>query len=196
MNDLDLTAPVTQWPQQIMVEPARLSIGLWGYPKGDIAQAYCADRFPRLRAFFHEGHHYANLSGGEHRVNAYPLIPARNYRGPQPQQYNYEGRSARWNGLPVILGPEVVFACRERTLDEWTDRLRRIYAYGGWFASGKTYAELLAEFLSDAPSAGKADAIRHELAQASLPITQEEMRQHIETPKAAQISQLQLGFTF
>jgi hypothetical protein len=54
--------------------------------------------------------------------------------------------------------------------------LRRKYAYGGLFASGKTYQELLLEFREDDrnPETRKM-AIERELARDSLPKTQPEM---------------------
>jgi hypothetical protein len=56
-----------------------------------------------------------------------------------------------------------------------------MYAYGGLFASGKTYAELLADFESDQPiSPNKQAAISAESRRTDLPSTQEQMRNCLE----------------
>ncbi len=39
----------------------RFSSGLWGIPEGDIAAAYCADQFPKLKTFAERGQLYTNM---------------------------------------------------------------------------------------------------------------------------------------
>ena len=135
MNELPIDLQSRAWPEEIIVEQVRLSIGLWGETKGDIAAAYCADTFPKIKAFLHEGQLFTNTGAcdraGLEWVNGYPLIPESDYCGPEPRQYTYEGRAARYKGRSYRLGPKVMFICRERTVEEWVDLIRRQYAYGG-----------------------------------------------------------------
>ena len=51
-----------------------------------------------------------------------------------------------YRGGKFKLGPRVKFTVRERTVEEWTDLLRRQYAHGGYFAAGKTYKRVLRNF--------------------------------------------------
>ena len=81
----------------------RFSSGLWRVPEGDIQAAYCADTFPKVKVFLHAGRLFVN--GGVHfsgpiraAANCYLLIPADEYRGPEPRRYTYEGREATYRG--------------------------------------------------------------------------------------------------
>src|ERR1041385_1103282 len=47
---------------RIVAHWKRFACGLWRLPEGDISAAYCADTFPRLKAFPHEGRLY--MTGG------------------------------------------------------------------------------------------------------------------------------------
>src|SRR4051812_37078364 len=61
MHELALpTTEAKQWPDEIFVEPSRLATGIWGEREGDIAAAYCADTFPKIKTFSHEGQLYVN----------------------------------------------------------------------------------------------------------------------------------------
>jgi hypothetical protein len=56
----------------------RFSSGLWRVPEGDIAAAYCADTFPKIRVFTHEGRSFTNCGCTYSKyfaaeVNCYPL---------------------------------------------------------------------------------------------------------------------------
>jgi hypothetical protein len=51
MNELALVTEAKQWPEEIFVEPWRLATGIWGEREGDIAAAYCADTFPKIKTF-------------------------------------------------------------------------------------------------------------------------------------------------
>jgi hypothetical protein len=196
-----LAIPRKEWPKEIIVEPSRLASGIWGEPEGDINAAYCADIFPKIRTFVHEGQLFTNCGGWSgHEVNCYPLIPESVYQGPEPAQFTYEGRDAVYRGQKVKLGPCVKFAIRDQTPDEWVDLLQRQYAHGGYFAAGKSYSEVLQNFLQreNLPD-GERAAIESELARTDLPNTQSEMLKRLSgksipnaTAKADDINQLVL----
>ncbi|HWN94002.1 MAG TPA: hypothetical protein VNT99_03125 [Methylomirabilota bacterium] len=172
-------------------------------PEGDIQAAYCADTFPKIKVFMHEGHRFTNCGGhfsGAIRAAAdcYPLIPADEYRGPEPRQYTYEGREAAYQGQVFKLGPKVVFDTSDPTVDEWKHLLRVLYADGGYFAHGVTYLEFLHERLSPRSENEKA-AHAKELAECgstSMPRTQAEMRRLLEgdvPPAQAPTQQMDFG---
>jgi hypothetical protein len=172
------------WPEEIIIEPLRLEIGLWGYPEGDISAAYCADTFPKVKTFRHEGQLFTNMGGSGSSVACYPLLPKAESIGSEPLPHSYEGREVVLTGQRYRLGRKVKFTIRERTLPEGVDYLRRLYAYGGYFAAGKTYAEVL-NYCSDGyevPPWEKA-AIDAELTRAELPQTQAEMLAQIAKPQ-------------
>lgn len=201
-----LTNPERQWPQEILVEPSRLASGIWGEPEGDIADAYCADRFPKVKTFVHDGQLYVNTgtatatSTGEEGTNGYPLIPAEHYTGPEPRRYTYEGRAVEYKRRNYRLGPRIVFASRTRTVEEWTDLLRRQYAHGGYFASGKTYKRVLRNFRAEdrRMPGNERIAIERELRMEDQPSTQKEMLSRLETARSAaagkSANQLELHF--
>jgi len=129
-----------------MVNWRRLSHGLWRVPEGDIHAAYSAETFPRVAVFTHEGRLFTNCGvhfyGAVHaEADCYPLIPAEEYRGPEPRQYTYEGREPAYRAEVFRLGPKVVFKASDPTSDEWRPLLRVHYADGGFFAAGCTYLE-------------------------------------------------------
>jgi hypothetical protein len=176
-----------QLPERIVTDWRRLSSGLWRVPEGDIQAAYCADIFPKVKVFMHEGRLFTNCGGhfsGPVRAatDCYPLIPADEYRGPQPRQYTYEGREAAYQGQVFKLGRKVVFEASDPTVDEWRRLLRVLYADGGYFAHGVTYLEFLNERLSP-KSENEKVAHAKELAECgtgSMPLTQAEMRRLLE----------------
>lgn len=163
------------WPQEVIVEPSRLASSVWGDDEGDIYAAYCADTFPKIKTFVHEGHLYTNGCCSDGFASCYPLIPKDQYNGASQVLYSYEGESVKYKGQSFRLGPKIKFASRERTLQEETDLLRRKYAYGGYFAAGKTYREVLCAFERDEMSHGLKVAIHLELEREDLPKTQCEM---------------------
>jgi len=167
------------WPEEIFVEPCRLEMGIWGNREGDIAAAYSADKFPKIKTFVHDGQLFTNCGGcAEESMGCYPLIPESDYRGPEPRQYTYEGRTVTYRGGKFKLGPKVKFTVRERTVEEWTDLLRRQYAHGGYFAAGKTYKRVLRNFRQETrrvTSRNEVIAIELELRTNDQPHTQTEM---------------------
>ena len=134
------------WPEEIIVEPLRLETSLWGYPEGDIQAAYCADTFPNIKTFRHQGQTFTNMGGDGSYAHCYPLLSITDGRMSEPVPYSREGDTVIFQGQKYKLGPKVKFTIRERTLEEGVDLLRRQYAYGGYFASGKTYREVLLNF--------------------------------------------------
>lgn len=173
------TSPLSQ---SIVAHWRRFSSGLWRVPQGDNAAAYCADTFPKIKAFTHEGRLFTN--GGCHfakffevEADCYPLVPADEYCGLNSAPYSYEGREARFRGQDFRLGAKVVFAASTPTLAEWRHLLRVLYADGGYFASGCTYSEFLASRFDPQSETGRAARLL-ELAECGakpMPRTQEEM---------------------
>ncbi|MCI0539186.1 MAG: hypothetical protein L0Z50_28595 [Verrucomicrobiales bacterium] len=170
-------------PERIVTDWRRFSSGLWRVPEGDIQVAYCAEAFPKVKVFMHEGRLFTNCGGhfsGVVRAAAdcYPLIPADEYCGSEPRKYTYEGREAGYQGQVFKLGRKLVFQASDPTLDEWRNLFRVIYAEGGYFASGLTYREFLDERLSPKSDNEKVAHTKElaECANGSMPRTQEEMR--------------------
>ncbi len=198
MSEL-IKAAQRAWPAEILVEPARLEMPIWGRSEGDICAAYCADKFPKVKTFLHDGQLFTNCGGlAEESMQCYPLIPETDYQGPEPRQYSYEGRAVTYKGRSFKLGPQVKFTVRPRTLEEWTDLLRRQYAHGGYFASGKTYHEVLHYFLESwRTSEEEKKAIHVELTQPNPPLTQKEMLGRLGRPTSGSkkdASVMQLSF--
>jgi hypothetical protein len=192
-----------EWPHEIIVEPSRLAMGIWGDTEGDIQAAYCADTFPQVKAFLHEGQLYTNCGGTEDSMNCYPLIPPEQFNCRSKQPYSHEGESVIYKKQSFKVGPKIQFTARPRTLEEETSLLQRMYAFGGHFASGKTYKEVLLQFLDrDRISQGRKAAIEAELTRENLPSTQAEMlgQLGIRTDKSncddrdAKVQQTFLGF--
>jgi len=172
-----------QLPDRIVTGWRRFSSGLWRVPEGDIQAAYCADIFPKVKVFMHEGRLFANCGGHFSgpicaAADCYPLIPANEYHGPEPKQYTYEGREAAYQGQVFKLGRKVVFEANDPTVDQWTRLLRVLYADGGYFASGVTYLEFLDQRLSIESENQKAAHLKElaECGSGSMPRTQAEMR--------------------
>jgi hypothetical protein len=165
-----------EWPQEIIVEPPRLASGVWGEHEGDISAAYCADTFPKIKAFVHEGQLYTNCGGTNDSMTCYPLIPTEHYNGRKKQPHSREGETVNYKHESFTLGPKIKFTSRPRTFDEETSLLRRMYAYGGQFAANKSYRAMLLEFLDRyGGRQGEKTAIETELARENLPNTQAEM---------------------
>jgi hypothetical protein len=178
-----MPATPVAFPDRVVVHWRRFSSGLWRVSERDIQAAYCADTFPKIKVFMHEGRVFANCGGhfsGAIRAAAdcYPLIQAEEYHGPEPRQYTYEGRETVYHCQVFKLGPKVVFETSDPTVDEWKHLLRVLYADGGYFAHGVTYLEFLNGRLSPGSENEKA-AHAMELAECgstSTPRTQAEMR--------------------
>jgi hypothetical protein len=177
-----LFAQPREWPSEIIVEPARLASGLWGYKEGDIYAAYSADTFPKIQTFAHEGQLFTCGGGSNSFMDCYPLIPTGEYKGPASVPYSHEGNPVVYKGQKLTLGPKIKFVSRELTVPEEIELLRRKYAYGGYFAAGKTYRELLMEYFDDGITEALEAAIQSELKREGLPNTQAEMRAQLGKP--------------
>lgn len=152
-SPLLVSAEAPALPERIVADWRRFSSGLWRLPEGDIQAAYCADTVPKVKVFMHARHLFANCGGhfcGPIRaaVDCYPLVPADEYRGPDPRRYSYEGREAVYQGDVFKLGTKVVFEASDPTVDEWRRLFRVLYSDGGMFAHGVTYLEFLDQRLS------------------------------------------------
>ena len=161
----------------------RFSNGLWRVPEGDIAAAYCADTFPKINVFTHEGRLFTNCGCNYSKyiaaeVNCHLLIPPDEYRGAENVPYSYEGREAAYKGRVFKLGAKVLFVASDPTLEEWRHLCRVLYADGGYFASDCTYTEFVGNRFDPSSENGRAARFK-ELAECgarAMPRTQEEMR--------------------
>ena len=186
-------------PPRIVTHWRRFSNGLWRVPEGDIAAAYCADTFPKIKVFTHEGRLFTNC--GCHfskwfqaQADCYPLIPADEYRGAENVPYSHEGREAAYKGKVFKLGVKVQFVASDPTIKEWRHLMRVLYADGGYFASGCTYTEFIGNRFDPQSENGRAARFK-ELAECGgrvMPRTQEEMRHLLarETDPATQPQQI------
>lgn len=182
-----VTAEASPLPERVVTHWRRFSSGLWRVPEGDIQAAYCADTFPKVKVFMHQGRLFTNCGGhfsGAVRASAdcYLLIRADEYRGPEPRRYTYEGREAAYQGRVFKLGRKVVFSSSEPTVEEWRHLLRVLYADGGMFAHGVTYLEFLDQRVSRKSENERAAHLK-ELAECGIglmPSTQAEMRRLLE----------------
>ncbi len=186
-----------------MVVPwRRLACGLWRVPKGDITAAYSADQLPRVRTFQHDGAIFTctSLAGRSFQLTArcYPLIAPAEYHGPEPVKHGYEGSEVLFRKRPHRLGPAVTFVASDPTVNEWRGLLRVLYADGGMFAAGKTYAQLLGEWMEAGhATSNEQEALRLELAAGDPPNTQDEMKARLSSrdpfTAPAPVTQLQLS---
>jgi hypothetical protein len=187
-------------PARIEVHWRRFSSGLWRVSEGDISAAYCADTFPKVKVFTHEGRLYANCGCCYSRwvyvqVDAYPLVPADEYSGPEPRQFTYEGREAKYGGRVFRLGPKVVFVASDPSIEEWRRLIRVLYADGGMFASECTYHGFLTDrFHPESMNGGTARANEITMCgNQTMPQTQHEMRTFLENGAAIRLDQLALA---
>ena len=182
----------------------RFSSGLWRVPEGDIQAAYCADTFPKVKVFTHNGRLFTNCGGhfsGPIRAAAdcYPLIPTDEYCGPEPRRCSYEGCEAVYQGDVFKLGPKVVFETADPTVDEWRRQFRVLYADGGMFAHGVSYLGFLDQRLSPKSENERAAHFKElaECGSGAMPRTQAEMQRLLEgyDAIAARPAVQQLDFT-
>ena len=177
MNSSSVTLP------RVIVHWRRFSNGLRRVSEGDIAAAYCADTFPKISVFTHEGRLFTNCGCNYSKylaaeVNCYPLIMPDEYRGAENVPYSYEGREAAYKGRVFKLGAKVLFVASDLTPAEWRHLARVLYAYGGYFASGCTYTEFVGNRFDPQSENGRVARFK-ELAECgarAMPRTQEEMR--------------------
>ena len=184
-----------EWPEEIIVEPARLAWDLWGDTEGDITAAYSGDKRPKVITFLHEGQRFTNMGGSEYSVHCYPLLLPEDYSGPGKKPYSYEGETVLYDKRKFTLGPKVTFSSRALTMEEEISLLRRMYAYGGYFVSGKTYQEMLLDFQEDDRTReGRKVAVAQELTRKMFPKTQPEMLAELGKPPGANgVDTAQLG---
>ena len=173
-------------PLRIVTDWKRFSSGLWRIPEGDIAAAYCADVLPRLKVFGHEGRLFTN--GGSHfggpirsAADCYPLVPFKEYSGRDSVKYSYEGREGTYRGSKWRLGPKVIFESTDPTVPDWIWLFRVLYADGGFFAHGVSYAEFLGTRVHpESPNERAAHTAETDLCETtSMPLTQCEMAQFL-----------------
>lgn len=205
MNERNLSLMMggtSAFPERVVVHWRRFSSGLWRVPEGDVQAAYCADIFPKVKVFMHEGRVFTNCGchfSGPIRAAAdcYPLIPADEYRGPEPRQYTYEGREAAHQGQVFKLGRKVVFEASDPTIEEWRRLFRVLFADGGMFAHGINYREFLEQRVSP-KSTNESQAHSQELAQVATgfnPQAQAEMRRLLDgEPESRSTDAQQMDF--
>jgi hypothetical protein len=198
-----VSADASILPERVVTHWRRFSSGLWRVPEGDIQAAYCAETFPKIKVFMHEGRLFTNCGGhfsGAVRAAAdcYLLIPADEYRGLEPAQYTYEGREAVYQGRIFKLGRKVVFSSSDPTVEEWRHLLCVLYADGGMFAHGVTYVEFLNERISPKSENEKAAHLMEltKSGSGSMPQTQSEMQRLLEGEEtgSAQSTTQQMDF--
>jgi len=186
-------------PDNIVTHWRRFSSGLWRVPEGDISAAYSAESFPKIKVFTHEGKLFTN--GGGHfsgpvaaGADCYLLIPANEYRGPEPRRYSYEGREACFRGEVFKLGPKVVFVATDARVEEWRQLFRTMYADGGWFARHSNYRLFLNEDSRLGLSENGRAALRLELTGDLLAHSKQEMKRLLDDPGVSEPSEkLQLA---
>jgi hypothetical protein len=151
-----------RWPERMEVDWRRFNGGLWKAPQGDIHAACRLEALPEARTFQHDGWLYVTC-GMDFRgflkveANCHPIIRPEDYRGPEPKERGYEGRTVTVKRQSFRLGPKVMFVAREPTVPEWKQHLRILYTDGGVFASKPTYADFL-DSLRDLGSAIRIEA--------------------------------------
>jgi hypothetical protein len=122
------------------------------------------------------------------------LIPANEYRGPEPRRYTYEGREACFRGEVFKLGPKVAFVATDATIEEWRQLFRTMYADGGWFARHSNYELFLNEDSRLPLSENARAALRLELTGDLLAHSKQEMERLLNESGASQPSEkLQLA---
>lgn len=186
-------------PPRIVTHWRRFSTGLWRVQRGDIADAYCADTFPIIKVFTHEGRLFTNCGCNyskyiETETNCYPLILPDEYHGAESVPYSYEGREAAYRGKVFKLGAKVPFVASDPALAEWRQFIRVLYADGGYFVGYTTCLEFLVNrFMPKSKTGMEARWLEMgECAARQMPQTQDEMRRLLaqeitETEKPQQI---------
>ena len=115
---MDAVVAVRRWPERVEVDWRRFSCGFWRVPEGDIHAACRLESFPKAHTFQHQGqlyvpcsmHFYGSL---ETEAMCHPIIRPGDYRGPEPEERGYEGRSVIVKRETFRLGPRVVFTSSE-----------------------------------------------------------------------------------
>ena len=108
--------PAREW-KTVVVDPARLRNGLWGYEEGDIAASYSADIYgekKQLRRPFKYAHtpHFAmnvQSSFTTSEAKAYPVVHA-SYANDIMQDYRAGGLTDGYTGKAICrLGNDCIF---------------------------------------------------------------------------------------
>lgn len=190
-DELSILCEAPKWPEKVVTGWRRFSSGLWHVQEGDIQGAYCADTFPKLKIFTHEGRAFTNCGGhffGPVAAGAdcYPLILSNEYRGPEPRRYSYEGLERCHQGRKYKLGPKVVFVATDASVNEWRRLFRVQYADGGWFARQATYGLFLIEDHCACKSENASEAMRIELTGDLRDHSKKEMRRLLDERPAVQ----------
>ena len=191
MLELPLTLS-SAFPERISTHWRRFSTGLWRLDPGDIASAYSAETFPRVKTFLHEGFRFTNcgtlFSNCPIRssVDGYPLLPPEIKPRPEKKQYSYQGCDVTFGKQSFLLGPKVVFESSDPSVDEWRNLLRIVYADGGYFASQPSYREFLA--LYGDKTGNIREALILEGAHKIADFSKEEIHNYIATPTESQLS--------
>jgi hypothetical protein len=199
-SELIVPSVARTWPDKIVTDWRRFSSGLWRVPEGDIQAAYSAESFPRVKVFTHNGGLLTNGGGFfsgpvAAAANCYPLLPANDYHGPEPQRYTSEGREACFRGEVYKLGPKIVFVATDATVEEWRRMFRVTYADGGWFARHANYGLFLNEDSRESKSENAREALRLELAGDLLARSKPEMQQLLDGPQTSEPTTRQLDLT-
>jgi hypothetical protein len=199
-NEILVPSVARTWPDKIVTDWRRFASGLWRVPEGDIQAAYSAESFPRVRVFSHSGGLFTNAGGFfsgpvAAAANCYPLLPASDYQGPEPQRYSYEGREASFRGEVFKLGPRVVFVATDATVEEWRRMFRVTYADGGWFARHANYGLFLNEDRRESQSENAREALRLELAGDLLAHSKSEMQKFLDGHQSSVLTTRQLDLT-
>jgi hypothetical protein len=115
-------------------------------------------------------------------ASCYPLILPAQYHGPHSVRYSYEGEEGRYKGKVFRLGPKTLFTSTDPTLNEWTRMFRVMFADGGMFTHGVTYAEFLMERLPPkTPNERLAHAAELALCQSTrMPETKDETQRFLD----------------
>ena len=203
MSDQQL---LQEW-KTVTVEPSRFSRGLWGYEEGDIAASYSADVYgekQRLRSTFSHAHTpYVAMSVTGSFVSvqakAYPVVHS-SYADEIMADYQrvglkdgYTGRAVRRYGNDCIFGLPVIFRQRALKKNEIIDLSRRMYAYGGYFASqAKNYDNLIRGWIEKYEDPRLLRVLISELKEKGLPQSQEDMRAFIQSQSVPDIAQMSL----
>lgn len=187
--------------ERIITHWRRFSSGLWRVPPGDIAEAYCADTFPKIKVFTHAGRWFTNCGNCHSKlicseVNGYPLIPADEYAGPTVVPYSYQCRAVLYQRKTFRLGARVQFVSSDPAVDEWRQLLRVIFTDGGLFTFDCSYHDFLLNRCKPQTVNGL-EAWFKEVAEwgaGGMPRTKGEMRTWLATDQKPAPRQLELSW--
>jgi len=164
------------------LEPTRFDCGVFSGKKGDIAEAYSADVFPKIRTpFTHDGilftaGNYCNRKAGGYYADCYAMneVEKGTESGPKVQ-YSCENNIVHWKGKQFKLGPKTVLRSRPLAMPELQLVCRTQYAHGGYFAARfGSYSAMALDLSRDGTPLEKLVYLT-EAADPSLPQTQTAM---------------------